>query len=110
MHIGVSCHPALGCLQVRLWTTGASNPESLGWDYNPLTTNPSSLLCVLRVEPDRYWIFDSDIDILADIQNIDISAFIQYIYRGILGVEQLLGIGCSPSSNASGPSDITFKS
>ena len=63
-----------------------------------------------ELEPDRYCILGadadiveqkiSDIDLLADNQNIDLSSlFVLYSHHGILWAEQLLGICCSASSN-----------
>ena len=41
---------------------------------------------------------------------VDLASVIQFTYCGTLGVEQFLGICCSPSSNDSGHSNIALKS
>ena len=52
----------------------------------------------------------TDIDIYAHILNTYISAVIQYIYCGILGLEQLLGFAAHPTAacRASGHSNFAL--
>jgi hypothetical protein len=75
-----------------------------------------------KLEADPYWNLGSDanpdireskvttIYLSAGIPDKDISAVIQYIVSGVLGVEQLLGICCSPSSYAPAHINIALKS